>query len=269
MKSDKTIIIAVIAVIVVVFGVIVFLIVNRGDSQTAEENGQPAAENGQTAENGETGEVEIQELPTLAETADAAFDDVSKDDYYAPAVGWMLENKLTGGCDEDSFCPQQQIPREQFIVFLWRAAGTPEPAMLGSEIFTDVSGGSFADEAIGWATEEEVTTGCRNEEDGTRFFCPKRIASRAHIATFLYRHVGAAHEPSDSGSFEDVETGVYYAAPVAWMAAYEISGGCSEDNFCPNDLATRAQAATLIRNVAETPASWGTNGILRIPYSPN
>ena len=262
MKSDKTIIIAIIAVVVVVFGVITFLIINRGDSPTTEENGQ-------TAENVGTIEIDTQELPTLTETAAAGFDDVSKDDHYAPAVGWMVENGLTTGCDEDSFCPRQQIPREQFVVFLWRAAGAPEPTALGSEIFADVVAGSFTDAAIGWAAEEEITAGCRTEEDGTRFFCFGEVASRAHIATFLYRHVDAAHEPAGSGGFEDVGTDVYYTAPVAWMAAYGISSGCAENQFCPNDPATRAQAAILMYNVAEIPSAWGTRGVLRVPYSPN
>ena len=55
---------------------------------TAETNEQPPQENGQTAENGETKEAEIQELPTLAETAAAE----------SSGVGWMLENELTADC---------------------------------------------------------------------------------------------------------------------------------------------------------------------------
>ena len=265
MQSDKTVIIAIITVVVVVFGIIALIIANKDDSQAPEENGQ-TAENGET---GETGEVEIQELPTLAEVAAAEFDDVSRDDYYAPAVGWMLANELTVGCAEDSFCPEQQMPREQFVVFLWRAAGMPEPAALGADIFADVTAGSFADTAIGWAAEEEITTGCRTEEDGTRSFCPQRVASRAHVATFLYRYVGATHESADGSSFEDIGTDVYYAAPVAWMAKYGITAGCADKAFCPNDPATRAQAAIFIYNVAETPDAWGTRGILHEPSSSN
>ena len=267
MQSNKVIIISLIAVILVAIGLIAFLNSNKDDSQTT-------ADNGQTATDKETikidiQEVDTQELPTLAEAAADAFDDISQNDYYAPAVGWMLENELTSGCDENSFCPDQQIPRRQFVFFLWRAAGAPEPAMLGSEIFADVVAESSSNPAIGWAAEKGITSGCRTEEDGARFFCPQDIASRAHIAAFLYRHVGASYELAGDSDFEDVGMGVYYAAPVAWMSAYEIGSGCSEGHFCPNDLVTRAQAAIFIYKVAETPDAWGTNGVLRVPTSAN
>ena len=98
---------------------------------------------------------------------------------------------------------------------------------------------------------------------------PKDIASRAHVAAFLYRHVGATHELAGDSGFEDVATDVYYAAPITWMSAYEIGSSCSEGNFCPNNSVTRAQAAVFIYKVAETPSAWGTHDILRLPTSAN
>ena len=88
--------------------------------------------------------------------------------------------------------------------------------MLGSEIFADVVAESATNAAIGWAAEEGITSGCRTEEEGARFFCPKDIASRAHIAAFLYRHVGTSYELAGNSDFKDVGTDVYYAAPIAW-----------------------------------------------------
>ena len=86
MQANKIIIISLIAVIVVAIGLIAFLNINKDDSQTTEDNGQTAADK-------ETIEIDIQELPTLAEVAASAFDDISQNDYYAPAVGWMARKR--------------------------------------------------------------------------------------------------------------------------------------------------------------------------------
>ena len=243
MKSDKTIIIAIIAVVVVIVGVVIFAVVNGGEDEQTAGNGQVAApEDGQVTVGGETG---TQELPTFAEIAAASFNDVSRDADYATAVGWMLENELTSGCGENSFCPDEQLPRQQLVTFLWRAAGSPEPSAPGSAVFQDVEAGSFYDKAVGWAVDEGITTGCLTDEDGARSFCSEDSAKRAHLAAFLYRHVGAAHEPAEEGGFDDVGVDAYYNAPASWLAAYGIDGGCGDNNFCPGDSVSRAQAAVL------------------------
>ena len=40
----------------------------------------------------------------------------------------MLDNMITTGCGQDRFCPGDDVTREQFVVFLWRAADEPDPA---------------------------------------------------------------------------------------------------------------------------------------------
>ena len=195
-------------------------------------------------------EIQDSDSATLAEQAASKFKDVAVRDYYAPAIGWMLEYGITTDCATDSFCPQKDIARQEFIAFLWQAAGSPEPTVFGSSIFSDVSEDSYADSAIGWAAEKGITVGCRQAiEETPAEFCPTNIVSRGQIATFLYRYVGATHEIADSG-FEDVDDDAYYALSVAWMALHKITTGCFTDAFCPRDPATRAHAATFIYRVA-------------------
>ena len=197
-----------------------------------------------------------------AQAAAQRFDDVPVDSYFAPAVGWLLVNGITAGCDEDTFCASRPLTRQQFVVFLWRAAGEPEPSSPGSRIFEDVAAGSYGDRAIGWAFEEGVTKGCAADEAGSMRFCPNRPITRAQIATLLYRYVGAA--PVGDAPFTDVDPDSYYAAGVAWMHHHGIANGCRDDSFCPNARATRAHAATFLYRVATRPESWGpAGGILR------
>ncbi len=54
---------------------------------------------------------------------------------------------------------------------------------LGSDRFTDVLVGHYADEAIGWAVDQGITSGCGDDE-----FCPDEPVTRAQIVTFLHRY---------------------------------------------------------------------------------
>ena len=199
---------------------------------------------------------------SLAQAAAQRFDDVAVDSYFAPAVGWLLVNGISVGCDEDTFCVSRPLTRQQFVVFLWRAAGEPGPSSAGSRIFEDVAAGSYGDRAIGWAFEEGVTKGCAADENDRRRFCPNRSITRAQIATLLYRYVGGA--PVGDAPFTDVDPDSYYAAGVAWMHHHGITSSCSDNSFCPNAPATRAHAAAFLYRVATRPESWGSaGGILR------
>ncbi len=53
---------------------------------------------------------------------------------------------------------------------------------LGSDRFADVPEGHYADEAIGWAVDEGITSGCGDDE-----FCPDEGVTRAQVMTFLFR----------------------------------------------------------------------------------
>ena len=77
--------------------------------------------------------------------------------------------------------------RKSFVVAVVVAAllivGTVWAATpLGSDTFGDVPVGHYADEAIGWAVAEGITSGC-----GEARFCPDQMVTRAQIMTFLHR----------------------------------------------------------------------------------
>ena len=223
----------------------------------------------------------------LAGTAAARFDDIGPTDYYAAPVGWMLANELTTGCKADNYCHGAPTTRAHFVTFLWRAAGKPAPAMTGTELFSDVVPTSFADAAIGWASEHGVTTGCVVGDDATRRFCPNDPATRGQIATLLYRYTGPDSnsqttlvEPDRDGStavptrgpdqpFVDVDQDSFYTAAIGWAREHGITTGCvsggDSPGFCPDHAATRGQVATFLYRVATTPASWRPDGgLIRI-----
>ena len=102
------------------------------------------------------------------------FEDVPAGACYESALEWMILYQITAGCTPTMFCPEQNVTRQQFVTFLWRAAGRPAAPSLGSEAFGDVREGGYAEESLGWAVANGVTKGCTPGEFGDPDwqFCP-------------------------------------------------------------------------------------------------
>ncbi len=167
------------------------------------------------------------------------------------------------------FCPEANLTRQQFVTFLWRAAGEPTPRFWGSAAFSDVSEGSFSDEAIGWAVSNDITNGCTSGTfgDGAWQFCPTDHVTRGEMATLLYNHVEATYSGSPP-HYLDVETDAFYTTGISWLTDFSVAPGCDLRLFCPNRAATRAEAAQFINGVAIRPHTWG-EGNTRFPTPPN
>ena len=217
----------------------------------------------------------VNPVTSHADLAANHFDDIAFTDSHATAVGFLLEQEITASCDEDSFCPNRELTRREFVTFLYRLVGAPgSDHPLGSEIFEDVEAGSYADDAISWASYTGITTGCRTDEDGRRLFCPGQTVTRAHVATFLHRLVDEppfSYESHITSTPIDFDSDAYYAEAAGWAVRYGIvpdcggMGGQDEEgqitsyySFCPGNPVTRSDAATFIYNFAITPESWGS-----------
>lgn len=114
----------------------------------------------------------------------SAFADVEAGSYYEAAVRWAVENGITSGVTPESFGPDASCTRAQFVMFLYRAAGSPAPKSAAMP-FEDVPSGSYYEAAVRWAVENGITTGV----SGTRF-APDAPCARGQIVTFLYRYLG-------------------------------------------------------------------------------
>ena len=195
----------------------------------------------------------------------AVFTDVAADAWYRPALAWALDRWITRGCEDGLFCPGDPVSRREFVTFLWRAAGEPAPSRLGTEVFSDVGEGSYADAAIGWAVEEGITFGCSRGpgDESERRFCPSATATRAHLVVFLHRYSGGG-DAEASSTFADVPLDSYFAPAVGWAVRHGITTGCDAERFCPAAPATRTPAVVFLHRMAdllgsfdETPQSTG------------
>ena len=93
-----------------------------------------------------------------SESVALPFTDVAEGAYYADAVAWAIQNKVTSGVSATTFAPNASCTRGQMVTFLWKAAGSPEPKSQ-TTAFTDVKSGAYYEKAVAWAVENKVTTG--------------------------------------------------------------------------------------------------------------
>ena len=135
------------------------------------------------------------------------FKDVNQKSYYANAVAWAVENKITAGVSETSFAPDKNITREEAATFMLRyykylynkphnvngndvAYGGPiKIPVIGLDFFDKYEDKNqisrFAREPMGWAVYHGIINGVTETE-----LAPKDTATRAQIATILMRFVG-------------------------------------------------------------------------------
>lgn len=214
---------------------------------------------GSTGGNGQTAVTDRDDAESTQ--ASEVFDDIPAGAWYESAVSWMIRHEVTSGCTPVSFCPDQTLTRQQFVTFLWRAAGRPAPASPGSATFGDVTQGVYSDQAIGWAVAEGITRGCTpgGLEGADWSFCPQHPVTRGQMATLLYRHVQSPYA-GQSSIYADIEPHSYYSTPVAWLTDFQVVPGCEATLFCPNRDSTRSEAALFINAVAIRPHLWGPDG---------
>ncbi len=96
-------------------------------------------------------------------------------------------DKITGGCGNGNFCPDNDASRAEMAVFLLRAehgaAYTP-PTPTGT-MFTDVPATYWAAGWIEQLAKEGITGGCGGSQ-----FCPNIPVTRSQMAAFIVRAFG-------------------------------------------------------------------------------
>lgn len=180
------------------------------------------------------------ETPTNpSEKPTVSFTDVEMDSWYTEAIQWAVANNITTGLDSTTFGTKHLLTRGQMVTFLWRAAGSPEPAEAGHP-YADVKAGSYYEKAVLWAVAQGITNGTSSTT-----FSPNAPCTRGQTVTFLWR---AAGKPQASGStaFADLNPKAYYYEAVQWAAEQGITNGVGGGRFGPDSACTRSQGVTFL-----------------------
>ncbi len=168
------------------------------------------------------------------------FTDVKESNYFYDAVLWAVENGITGGLTATTFGPNQECTRAQVVMFLWRAAGKPEPESKTNP-FTDVKSSSSFYKAIMWAVETGITSGSTKTT-----FSPNATCTRQQIAMFLWRYAGKPAHSVTANPFTDVKSSSTYYNAIMWAVEKGITSGKTATTFVPTQECTRAQIVTFL-----------------------
>ena len=119
------------------------------------------------------------------------FADVPPTYWAYPFIEQFAQLGITTGCGINAqgqrlYCPGDNVTRAEMAAFLVRAKGQGE-LRTASATFVDVPTGYWA---YGWIERFAtlgITTGCGDDAQGRRIYCPDRGVTRAEMAVFIIR----------------------------------------------------------------------------------
>ena len=111
------------------------------------------------------------------------FTDVPEGQWYTDAVIWAAKEGIVNGMSETTFAPNDSITREQIATILYRYDGAVKVSGNLYQFSDAFSVSTYAYDAMLWAVKESIITGMNGK------LAPKDNATRAQIATILYRYL--------------------------------------------------------------------------------
>jgi cell wall-associated NlpC family hydrolase len=171
--------------------------------------------------------------PVGASAQEVSFSD-TQGTSQARAVNALAAEGIILGCEDDRFCPGDELTRGQAASILARALDLPDADT--TDRFSDTANDTHR-RAIDAVAEAGIVQGC---EDGA--FCPRDRITRQQLATMLTNAFDVpAASAAGSDLFVDVEGG--HAPAVASITEAGIANGCDLVNFCARDALQRGHAA--------------------------
>ena len=184
--------------------------------------------------------------------AELPFTDLAEADWFYNDVAWAYEQGLMKGMPDGTFAPGVATSRGMIVTILWRLVGQPAP--VSTSPFADVKIGSYYEQAIAWAAENQIVNGVSETA-----FQPDTSITREQFATILYRYAKnykgcdvSVGEDTNILSYNDAFSISDYAFPaLQWACGAGLMNG-SGDALMPGGFATRAQAAALLHRFCQT-----------------
>lgn len=179
-----------------------------------------------------------------APSAGPALNDVSSH-WAASAIQKAVQAGFVNGYADNTFRPNKQVNRAEFVTMLARALKLPES---GAGTFKDAS--AIPAWASAYAAQAAAAGIIGGYEDGT--FRPEQQLTRAELTVMIVRALGITVDPRAKLSFADSSEVPNWAVPyIAAAAEKSLVSGTGQNRFAPNQTATRAEAVVLIMNLLE------------------
>ena len=133
-----------------------------------------------------------------------SFTDTVDGAWYADAILWASQQGVISGYGNGLFGINDPVSREQIAAILWRYAGSPA-ADAGTDFADEADISDYAAQAVDWAQANGVVSGA-----GGNRFLPQNSATRAQVATILYRYLTMAAPEVPEQPSEDARVLVAY-----------------------------------------------------------
>lgn len=179
-------------------------------------------------------------------SGDELYADVHSNDWFYEQVKYVTENGYMAGTGNNMFSPNVPLSRAMVAQILYAMEGKPEP---GAGVFSDVPEGEWFASAVNWAAAQGVVAGF---EDGT--FHPNDNVTREQLAVILTSYSktkgqdGMATASLDS-YVDQASISSWALDSVRWAVEKGLISGKPGNLIDPQGTATRAEMATMIRNL--------------------
>jgi hypothetical protein len=184
------------------------------------------------------------------------FDDVKVSSWFYEPVKYVYDKGIMNGMSSDKFFPNKETTRAELVTVLYRMEG--EPATSGKS-FNDVDAGSFYEDAVKWASSNNIVTGYDNGNFG-----PKDIITREDLLTIFYRYANFKNlDTTNTSNFKNFEDGSevspYASSAMNWAIGKNILRTDGNNMLHPKKLSNRAEIADVIMRYFENFANKKSN----------
>ena len=221
------------------------------DPEPGEGPGTPDVTDPEPGEGPGTPDVTDPEPGTVDDPDPSEFSD-TRGTWVQPYVTDLYQRGIVKGMSEDLYGAALDIRRGDFVLMLYRAAGSPEAE--GASPFEDVPSGKYYSDAVVWASSKNIA---RGTGEG---FSPEAPLTREQSFALVHRYlildekkasVLNAPDLSVLTSFSDEDRISDYAKiPAAALTEQSIIGG-ADGRLMPKDHLTRAQMARILSSALE------------------
>ena len=187
----------------------------------------------------------------ISEVPEIPFNDVRETDWFYDYVENVWAYDLMSGVDLKSFDPYSPITRGMAVTVLYRLAGEEDVTPDGS--YTDVEEGSWYEDAVYWAKENEIAGGY-----GDGRFGPNDLITRQDFAVMLY-HLAQAEDLGFVGSWyflldspDAAAISEYADEAMHWMVMNGIYSGREDGSLAPRSFTQRAECAKILTDFVNT-----------------
>lgn len=182
-------------------------------------------------------------------SADNKFTDVPKGAWYLSDLNYALANGYISGTSDNTFSPEGNITRGQFVTILGRMLGVS--ATDGNTKFYDVASNSYYAPYVGWAAQHGYVNGT---SDTT--FAPESLITFEQMGTILANFItksGATLSGcTPSATYKDESSiSAYAVESMEMMRAYGLLHTDSSGNVRPQTPVNRAEGTVSLVRLAK------------------